>query len=96
MAEFLINSDTVLNKLLKSLLKTYYCLCGNLFVFYKILNWRLEHSLLKITILYNLKSNQTKQQLSCWLNLYMKFQNEPCSFRIIRIQCQASVHLGSN
>lgn len=64
--------------------------------FYKILNWRLEHSLLKITILYNLKSNQTKQQLSCWLNLYMKFQNEPCSFRIIRIQCQASVHLGSN
>ena len=26
MAEFLINSDTVLNKLLKSLLKTYYLL----------------------------------------------------------------------
>ena len=76
MAEFLINSDTVLNKLLKSLLKTYY--------------------LFMLTILYNLKSNQTKQQLSCWLNLYMKFQNEPCSFRIIRIQCQASVHLGSN
>ena len=85
MAEFLINSENVLF--------VYVEIC---LFFYKILNWRLEHSLLKITILYNLKSNQTKQQLSCWLNLYMKFQNEPCSFRIIRIQCQASVHLGSN
>ena len=79
MAEFLINSDTVLNKLLKSLLKTYY-----------LFMWKF------VCFFYNLKSNQTKQQLSCWLNLYMKFQNEPCSFRIIRIQCQASVHLGSN